>query len=108
MDLFDRGRHPVCGAVLVLDIHPGDQARGKRAAKDRHLDMRRAALVQPAAERLDEFDHAQRATVIRACRECPSPAAAVSREEKTSRNGSDRLRKYPARFGLDWARVVSR
>lgn len=61
---------------------------------------------------LDEFDRAQLAAVIRACRECPNLSAAgrrlfaVSREGKTSQNDADRLRKYLARFGLDWPTVV--
>lgn len=73
-----------------------------------------AALLQsvlPGAV-LDEFDRAQLAAVIRACRECPSLSAAgrrlfaASREGKTSQNDADRLRKYLARFGLDWARIA--
>lgn len=63
---------------------------------------------------LDEFDRAQLAAVIRVCRECQTLSAAgrrlfsVSREERTSQNDADRLRKYLARFGLDWAAVASR
>jgi len=73
-----------------------------------------AALLQsvmPGAA-LDEFDRAQLAAVIRACRECPTLSAAgrrlfsISREERTSQNDADRLRKYLARFGLDWAAVI--
>ena len=70
-----------------------------------------AALLQSVlpGSALDEFDRAQLATVIRACRECPTLSAAgrrlfaVSRGEKASQNDADRLRKYLARFGLDWA-----
>jgi transcriptional regulatory protein RtcR len=57
---------------------------------------------------MDEFDRAQLAAVIRACRESPNLSAAgrrlfaVSRQEKTSQNDADRLRKYLARFGLSW------
>lgn len=66
-------------------------------------------LAQPAAP--DEFDRAQLAAVIRACRADPSLSAAgrrlfaASRAEKTSQNDADRLRKYLARFDLDWAAV---
>jgi transcriptional regulatory protein RtcR len=62
--------------------------------------------LDPAA--MDEFDRAQLAAVIRACRESPNLSAAgrrlfaVSRQEKTSQNDADRLRKYLARFGLSW------
>ncbi|WP_323042878.1 RNA repair transcriptional activator RtcR family protein [Gemmobacter sp.] len=81
-------------------------------AAERDDDRALLASVLPASEPLDEFDRAQLAAVIRACRECPSLAAAgrrlfaVSREEKTSQNDSDRLRKYLARFGLDWTGVA--
>ncbi len=60
---------------------------------------------------LDEFDRAQLAAVIRACRECPNMSAAgrrlfaISRAEKASQNDADRLRKYLTRFGLDWAMI---
>lgn len=69
-------------------------------------------LVDPLS--LDEFDRVQLEAVIRACRESASLSAAgrrlfaVSRSEKTSANDADRLRKYLARFGLDWAVVTSR
>lgn len=68
-----------------------------------------AGLVE--ADGLDLFDRAQLAEVVRVCRTEPSLAAAgrrlfaVSRARKASNNDSDRLKKYLARFGLDWARV---
>ncbi len=61
--------------------------------------------------RIDLFDQAQLATVIAICRESASLSAAgrrlfaASRQEKTSGNDADRLRKYLARFDLDWASV---
>ncbi len=67
-------------------------------------------LVDPAT--IDLFDRAQLETVLRTCRASPSLSAAgralfaVSRAEKSSANDADRLRKYLARFGLDWARVT--
>lgn len=75
-----------------------------------------AALLQSMlpGTPLDEFDRAQLAAVIRACRECATLSAAgrrlfaVSRADKTSQNDADRLRKYLARFGLDWATVNSK
>jgi len=51
------------------------------------------------------------AAVIRACRACPNLSAAgrrlfaASRADKASTNDADRLRKYLARFDLDWDRV---
>ena len=58
---------------------------------------------------IDLFDRLQLAQVIRICRRAPTLAEAgrrlfaVSRQRKTKPNDSDRLRKYLARFGLDWA-----
>jgi len=60
---------------------------------------------------VDPFDAVQLAHVIRVCRASSSVSAAgrelfaVSRAKKASVNDSDRLRKYLARFGLDWAAV---
>jgi transcriptional regulatory protein RtcR len=60
---------------------------------------------------LDRFDRAQLAEVVRVCRAQPTLAAAgralfaVSREQRSSRNDGDRLRKYLARFDLTFAGV---
>ncbi|WP_336944783.1 RNA repair transcriptional activator RtcR family protein [Asaia sp. HN010] len=65
-----------------------------------------------APETIDPFDRAQLASVIGTCRSSASLSAAgrqlfaVSRQGKTSQNDSDRLRKYLARFDLDWERVT--
>lgn len=86
--------------------------RAQWQAADADADAALLQSVLPDAE-LDEFDRAQLAAVIRACRECPTLSAAgrrlfaVSRADKTSQNDADRLRKYLARFGLDWAAVTS-
>ncbi len=64
--------------------------------------------IGEAAARIDEFDRVQLAAVIRVCRESASLSAAgrrlfaASRAAKESRNDADRLRKYLAKFGLDW------
>lgn len=63
------------------------------------------------AEGVDPFDRAQLAEVIRACRRARSLSEAgrmlfaVSRQKKRTTNDADRLRKYLARFGLDWEGV---
>lgn len=60
---------------------------------------------------LDEFDRAQLVEVIRACRSSRSLSEAgrtlfaVSRTKRKSTNDADRLRKYLARFDLDWDQV---
>jgi transcriptional regulatory protein RtcR len=69
------------------------------------------AEVLPDPSALDVFDRVQLAAVIRVCRQCSSLSAAgrhlfaASRADKASQNDADRLRKYLARFGLNWAGV---
>ncbi|GHV80336.1 hypothetical protein AGMMS49944_21270 [Spirochaetia bacterium] len=59
----------------------------------------------------DEFDCAQVQAVVEVCRESESLADAgrklfaKSRKKRVSHNDSDRLKKYLARFGLDWEGV---
>jgi transcriptional regulatory protein RtcR len=66
------------------------------------------------AEKLEEFDlfdRMQLAAVIKVCRECRTLSEAgralfsSSRERKKTANDADRLRKYLARFGLNWERL---
>ena len=71
-------------------------------------------VASPAsAEQMDRFDRVQLEDVLRVCQEQPTLSAAGrvlfdrSRAKKTVANDADRLRKYLARFGLDWASVKS-
>lgn len=81
------------------------------AASDDDLTL--IAQVHPDPAGLDLFDRMQLAAVIRACRQSLSLSAAgrllfaASRQAKSSQNDADRLRKYLARFGLDWAALVT-
>jgi transcriptional regulatory protein RtcR len=58
--------------------------------------------------RLDRFDRVQLEDVLNVCRSAPSLSAAgrilfdQSRERKKVANDADRLRKYLARFDLEW------
>ena len=69
------------------------------------------AGLLPAAEleRLDLFDRVQLTSVVEICRRSASLADAgrklfaVTRAKRSVVNDSDRLRKYLARFGLDWS-----
>ena len=60
---------------------------------------------------LDRFDRVQLADAVQACRESTSLSApgrllfAQSRKKKAKPNDADRLRKYLARFDLDWEQV---
>ncbi|WP_027998616.1 RNA repair transcriptional activator RtcR [Sinorhizobium arboris] len=71
-------------------------------------------LGADAAARLDQFDAAQLAAVLRVCREHVTASAAgralfaSSRLEKKSSNDADRLVKYLARFGLKFDDVTRR
>lgn len=60
---------------------------------------------------LDLFDRVQLSEVIQICRLMPTMASAgrrlfaESRKKKSSRNDSDRLKKYLAKFDLTWAEI---
>lgn len=62
---------------------------------------------------IDPFDRVQLAETVRICRmsrslsEAGRTLFAASRTRRTSANDADRLRKYLARFGLDWPSVAS-
>lgn len=63
---------------------------------------------------IDPFDRVQLAEVVRVCRESRSISDAgrvlfaVSRTKKKSANDADRLKKYLARFGLEWGELAVR
>jgi transcriptional regulatory protein RtcR len=86
---------------------PGDTAA---ADADDGLD----ALLGEAAGALDRFDRVQLADVARVCAASPSLSAAGrilfarSIAQRTTRNDADRLRKYLARFGLDFETIRAR
>lgn len=71
-------------------------------------------LGETAAANLDLFDRPQLAQVIRTCRQSRTLSNAgrtlfhASRTQKTSTNDADRLRKYLARFNLDFQRITDR
>ncbi|HSX56598.1 MAG TPA: sigma 54-dependent transcriptional regulator, partial [Sphingomonas sp.] len=71
-----------------------------------------AELFAPEAlDKIDPFDRVQLAEAIRVCRLSRSLSEAgralfsASRARRSSANDADRLRKYLARFGLDWSAV---
>ena len=97
------------------------------ASEVRHLDATWATGPRPgppglvdrvlpshAAAELDRFDRVQLEDVLQACRTATSLSAAGrvlfdrSRERKRSANDADRLRKYLARFDLDWSGLKGR
>ena len=68
-------------------------------------------MGEEAAAALDLFDAVQLAAVVGVCRQSKSMSDAgrklfgVSRAAKAKPNDADRLKKYLARFGLDWEAV---
>jgi transcriptional regulatory protein RtcR len=72
-----------------------------------------AFLSEAQLDALDLFDRLQLQAVIAVCQRSTSAADAgrklfaATRQKRSSVNDSDRLRKYLARFGLDWARVMA-
>ena len=68
-------------------------------------------VLGPAAAKLDLFDRCQLETVLVVCAasvslsEAGRKLFAASRQEKKQANDADRLRKYLARFGLEFGRL---
>jgi transcriptional regulatory protein RtcR len=81
------------------------------AQTSREGDLLGEILQQSVIEELDLFDRAQLVEVVRICRASRSLSEAgralfsASRARRTSANDADRLRKYLARFGIDWAAI---
>lgn len=74
-------------------------------------DVSLQSLLGPdAVEKLDLFDRAQLVFVIGVCRESTTLSEAgrklfgATREKRKVKNDADRLRKYLARFDLNWSR----
>lgn len=71
-------------------------------------DLLNEVLGAEKVARLDLFDRVQLAEVLNVCRRSRSMSEAgrllfaVSRQERKITNDSDRVRKYLARFGLEW------
>jgi transcriptional regulatory protein RtcR len=71
-------------------------------------------LLGRSADDLDHFDRVQLAEVVKVCRRASNLAEAgrllysTSRNRKKTANDSDRVRKYLARFGIDWNEVKQR
>ncbi|WP_410498838.1 RNA repair transcriptional activator RtcR [Chitinibacter sp. S2-10] len=69
------------------------------------------AVLGERASELDLFDRLQLERVIQVCQAADSLSDAgrrlfnISRQEKAKSNDADRLRKYLARFELDWAQL---
>lgn len=99
---------------IDADCVQGEIARLRRlwsGARAVETDLLAPLLGEDAAAAVDPFDRVQLAEAIRVCRASRSLSEAgrvlfaASRLRRSSANDADRLRKYLARFGLDWAAV---
>ncbi len=84
-----------------------------RPASDAPSDVLGSLLGADRVAALDLFDRVQLAEVVRICRQHSTLSAAggalfaASRAGRASVNDADRLRKYLARFGLDWSAIAA-
>ena len=99
------------GGRITVEIVEDEMRRlaaAWRAAETPRDDLVEQVLGRERASQLDLFDRVQLAEVLRACRRARSLSDAgrslfaVSRLQKSQPNDADRLRKYLARFGVDW------
>ena len=94
-----------------LRIHWASTSEADRGGGRGDGDLLAEHLSTQSLEGLDPFDRVQLAEVIRVCRTARSLSEAgrllfaASRIRKEKPNDADRLRKYLARFGLDWLQV---
>lgn len=94
------------GVELVEEEQQRLRELWRGARQEPSLDETLAGLVDPA--KLDRFDQAGLAEVVRICRasktlsEAGRRLFAVSRQSKAMPNDADRLRKHLLRFGLTW------
>ena len=100
------------GGRIDLKTVKAEIARGRRPAVPSGSEAPLAELLgADYAEKYDRFDLAQLQEVIAVCRSSRNAADAgkklfaVSRLARRSVNDSDRLGKYLAKFGLDFAAV---
>ncbi|OEZ31138.1 RNA repair transcriptional activator RtcR [Variovorax boronicumulans] len=86
------------------------EGTGASVAADDEVDLE-ALLGEERFAALDLFDRLQLEAVVRVCRPARSLSEAgrqlfqASRTQRSVVNDADRLRKYLAKMGLDWARV---
>ena len=89
------------------DDAPSTPLAGAAGRERDDLGLLREVLGAKATE-LDRFDCVQLAEVVRVCQRAPSLSAAGralfarSLRDRSSRNDADRLRKYLARFDLQF------
>ncbi len=98
----------ITAAILAEEIQRLKAGWAAPKADGDHEAVLAGVLSEKAREQLDLFDQAQLAFVIQVCRESATLSEAgrklfaATRENRKTANDADRLRKYLARFNLDW------
>jgi transcriptional regulatory protein RtcR len=111
--LAEGGRIDAAGVAAEVRRLEANARTGTAAAAAAGEDGLRA-LLGPKMEELDRFDRVQLADVVSVCAAAPTLSAAGrvlfarSIAQRTTRNDADRLRKYLARFELDFDGVRAR
>lgn len=99
------------GARISVDLVREEIQRLTHLWSDNSDEALRGVLTPGELEKIDLFDRLQLERVLEVCRRSRTLSEAgrmlfhVSRSKKASSNDADRLRKYLARFNLDWSRV---
>ncbi|MCO4782052.1 MAG: RNA repair transcriptional activator RtcR [Candidatus Cloacimonetes bacterium] len=76
-----------------------------------HNNLLSTLLTKDQLEKIDLFDQLQLQSILKVCSQCDSLAQAgkelfaVTRNSKSTNNDSDRIRKYLAKFGLNWKQI---
>ncbi|MFK7760147.1 MAG: RNA repair transcriptional activator RtcR [Phycisphaerales bacterium] len=105
------------GGRITTDIVEEETNRLRTFWKDpsqlKDSDLLNELLTEEAISTIDLFDQAQLKYVVEICRQSNSLSDAgrklfaVSRSKRASTNDSDRVRKYLAKFDLNWESVSS-
>jgi transcriptional regulatory protein RtcR len=101
----------ITAKVLIDEIERLKTGWSTPIAGDDRDAMLATVLTDKAREKLDLFDQAQLAFVIRVCGESATLSDAgrklfaATRENRKTANDADRLSKYLARFDLDWQSI---
>jgi transcriptional regulatory protein RtcR len=99
------------GGRITESVAREEIARLQTAWAPAREEMLSAFLSDDQIAAIDLFDRLQLQAVIAVCQRSTTAADAgrklfaATRQKRSSVNDSDRLRKYLARFGLDWGRV---
>lgn len=100
-----------CVAAEITRLREGWKRPGAEAPANTGETALSAFFDDAALAQIDPFDQAQLAFVLRVCRESKTLSEAgrtlfaATRQAKARPNDADRLKKYLARFGLEWKQI---